>query len=165
MSASEGAIFYIDGSSLGNPGAAGIGVVVTQGAVTIKNISRPIGDTTNNVAEYSALIAALEEARSMRLRRLQVRTDSQLLHRQITGVYRVKNEALRDLFLRVVRLMKEFEDVHIEHIPREENRGADKLARFASQQQQSKTEGVAARSAKHYGGREESPSSQGQRSG
>jgi ribonuclease HI len=151
MSASEGAIFYIDGSSLGNPGAAGIGVVVTQGAVTIKNISRPIGDTTNNVAEYSALIAALE--------------DSQLLHRQITGVYRVKNEALRNLFLRVVRLMKEFEDVRIEHIPREENRGADKLARFASQQQQSKTEGVAARSAKHYGGREESPSSQGQRSG
>ena len=131
MSAPREVTFYIDGSSIGNPGDAGIGVVIAQGDHTLKNISAYIGAQTNNVAEYTALIYALEEALVMKARRIRVFTDSELLQRQMTGRYKVKNEAIKVLFGRATRLAAAFEAVAIERIPREKNKGADKLARLA----------------------------------
>jgi len=131
MSAPREVAFYIDGSSLGNPGDAGIGVVIAQGDHTLKNISAYIGVETNNIAEYTALLYALEEALVMKTRRVRVFTDSELLHRQITGHYKVKSETIKVLFDRAMRLAAAFEAFAIERIPRERNKGADKLARLA----------------------------------
>ena len=132
MSASHEIAFYIDGSSLGNPGDAGVGVVIAQGDHTLKNISAYIGCQTNNVAEYTALIYALEEALVMKARQIRVFTDSELLHRQMTGRYKIKNEALKVLFGQAARLKDGFKTCVFEHIPREKNKGADKLARLAA---------------------------------
>ncbi len=94
----------------------------------IREISDYLGQATNNVAEYTALIRALEAARELGARSLRIRTDSELLVRQIEGRYRVKNEGLIPLFERVRRLMREFESVEVAHVRREQNRQADALA-------------------------------------
>lgn len=154
---------YIDGSSMGNPGDAGIGVIFADGETTVKNISRFIGCQTNNVAEYSALIAGLQEALDMHLKRIRIFSDSQLLCRQINGAYKVKNENIKILFEQARSLLKGFESVRVEEIPREKNKGADKLARLAVKKQRSKIGRIAAPKASKPG--EESPSSSGQRSG
>ncbi len=131
MSAPREVTFYIDGSSIGNPGEAGIGVVIAQGDHTLKNISAYIGSQTSNVAEYTALIYALEEALVMKAHRVRVFTDSELLHRQMTGRYKIKNDVLKVLFGRATGLAAALEAFVIEHIPRDRNKGADKLARLA----------------------------------
>jgi ribonuclease HI len=128
---SEGLEIYIDGASKGNPGPSGVGVVVCRNGETIKNISTFIGRATNNVAEYSALIYALEEARKLRAEILTIKTDSQLLHRQMRRLYKVKHPSIIALFSQAQQLVSVFRHVSIEHIPREENRGADKLATLA----------------------------------
>jgi len=135
---------YIDGSSMGNPGDAGIGVIFTDGQAPVKNISRYIGHQTNNFAEYSALIAALQEALVMKIKHIQVFSDSQLLCRQINGEYKVKNDHIRNLFEQAKTLLRGFETYRIQEIPRENNKGADKLARLAVKEQRSKTGRVAA---------------------
>lgn len=122
---------YIDGSSIGNPGEAAIGVIFQDGEHTLKNISRTIGTQTNNVAEYTAFVTALREALTMKIGTITVYSDSELLCKQMNGAYRVKNEALRHLFQEAQDLMRNFESVRIQQIPREKNRGADKLARLA----------------------------------
>jgi len=132
MTTTHEVTFHIDGSSLGNPGDAGVGVVISQGDHTLKNISAYIGRQTNNVAEYTALIYALEEAQAMEARQIRVFTDSELLHRQMTGRYKVKNEAIKVLFGQAARLKDAFETCTLEHIPREQNKGADKLARLGA---------------------------------
>jgi len=134
---------YIDGSSMGNPGDAGVGVIFSQAEVPVKNISRYIGRQTNNVAEYTALITALQEALTMKIRRVNIFSDSQLLCRKITGEYKVKNETIRDLFRQAQTLLCSFEDYSIEQIPREKNKGADKLARQAAKKR-SKIDRIAA---------------------
>jgi ribonuclease HI len=153
---------YIDGASRGNPGRAGIGIVFAHGDAPVKNISKSIGTQTNNVAEYTALIHALEEALSMKVRHVRVFSDSELLCRQLSGVYKVKNESLRSLFMQAVQLRMKFDECSISHIPREQNKGADKLARQATKDSKSKTDKIAARDVSSG---EESPSSTGQRSG
>ncbi len=122
---------YIDGSSIGNPGEAAIGIIFQEGDQTLKNISRCIGKETNNVAEYTALVFALQEALLMKLKKIRVFSDSELLCRQIKGEYRVKNERIKTLFSQAVNLIQGFESFCIQQIPREKNRGADKLARLA----------------------------------
>ena len=119
---------YIDGASQGNPGHSGIGVVICKEGRAIKNISSYIGTATNNVAEYTALIYALEEALLLKAKSLKINTDSQLLARQLNKVYKVRHAGIINLYNRVTRLLTGFEKVLINHIPREENRGADKLA-------------------------------------
>jgi ribonuclease HI len=89
---------YIDGSSMGNPGDAGVGVIFAKAEVPVKNISRYIGRQTNNVAEYTALITALQEALEMNVREATIFSDSQLLCRQINGEYKVKNKNIKHLF-------------------------------------------------------------------
>lgn len=119
---------YIDGASQGNPGPSGIGVVICEDGKTIKNISSYIGNTTNNVAEYTALIYALEEALILKAQNLRINTDSELLHRQLKKIYKIKNPNILGLYNQVTHLMPAFKDIAISHITRENNRGADRLA-------------------------------------
>ncbi len=119
---------HIDGASKGNPGPAGVGAIICQGGCVLKNISEHIGNTTNNVAEYTALIYALQEALILKGESLDIRTDSELLYRQIRKEYKVKNSNIAGLYRQAVHLMSAFKEVVIHHIPREENKGADKLA-------------------------------------
>lgn len=123
---------YIDGAAKGNPGPAGIGVILCHDGNVIKNISRHIGNTTNNVAEYTALIYALQEALMLKVSKIKVWTDSELLYKQLQGQYKVKHQNLKPLFEQLQHLLKGFASFEIQHIPREQNRGADKLASQAA---------------------------------
>ncbi|MFH0827028.1 MAG: ribonuclease HI family protein [Candidatus Omnitrophota bacterium] len=122
---------YIDGASKGNPGPSGIGVVISREGETIENISRFIGTATNNVAEYTALIHALEKAQSLKAQALKINTDSQLLYKQVCKVYKIKSPNIRELYHQAQALMSGFKQVAIREIPREKNKGADKLATHA----------------------------------
>ncbi len=121
-----------DGASYGNPGPAAIGAVIRneQGKV-IANISQPIGQTTNNQAEYRAIIAALEEAVRLEANQVDLRTDSELIVRQISGQYRVKKASLKPLYLRVKQLQSQFQGCTIAHVAGEENEEAHNLANRA----------------------------------
>ncbi|QIA27849.1 reverse transcriptase-like protein [Thermaerobacter sp. PB12/4term] len=120
---------HTDGAARGNPGPAGIGVVLVgpDGAVA-ERIARFIGEATNNVAEYTALVTGLQRALERGARRLDVYSDSELMVRQLNGQYRVKNEGLKPLFEQAARLAAQFELVRFIHVPRERNREADRLA-------------------------------------
>lgn len=123
---------YIDGAARGNPGPAGAGIVVTDSSGNaIKNISRYVGNTTNNVAEYTALIFGMEEVHNLGAKELTINTDSELLAKQLGGEYKVKNSALRDLYTKIMQMLKSFDEVRINQIKRQENKGADKLANKA----------------------------------
>jgi probable phosphoglycerate mutase len=129
-------VVHADGGARGNPGPAGFGVVVaTPDGEVLAELAQPIGWATNNAAEYRAVIAGLERARSLGARRVQVRLDSQLVVRQLTGAWQVKTAALQSLFAEARRLVDEFEQVRFEQVPREENRRADALANQAMNQQ------------------------------
>jgi ribonuclease HI/IMP dehydrogenase/GMP reductase len=131
-------IAHIDGASLGNPGRAGAGVTFEDDAGTeIEAFGLPIGEATNNVAEYRALILALEKARRLGARQLTVFSDSELLVKQLNGQYRVKTPHLRSYFDRAQRLRSDFENFQVAHVPREQNRRADALARQAARRQSS----------------------------
>jgi len=131
-------ICYIDGASLGNPGPAGAGVyIVDESGREILRCSRRLGVGTNNVAEYSALIEALKQAHRLGAKSLEIRSDSQLLVRQMTGEYRVKNPGLARLFLEAQRLLEKFDEVRFVHIPRNLNKVADRLAKTAAASQKS----------------------------
>jgi ribonuclease HI len=119
---------YIDGASKGNPGPSGIGVIICAGGQTIKNISSYIGQATNNVAEYTALIYGLQEAYKLRAENIKINTDSQLLHRQLNKTYKVKNQNILNLYNQAVHLLEGFKHVTIHNISRQDNRGADRLA-------------------------------------
>src|SRR4030042_76297 len=126
---------YIDGASKGNPGPSGIGVVICRDSQTIKNISSYIGNATNNVAEYTALIYALQEALLLKAQTLTINTDSELLCRQVNKIYKIKNPNILGLYNQAMNLMPAFKQVTVNSIPREKNRGADKLATKAIKQQ------------------------------
>lgn len=126
---------YIDGASKGNPGHSGIGVVITCGGEVIKNISNYIGKATNNIAEYTSLIQALEQALILKAESVNIKTDSQLLCRQINRQYKVKNENIIGLYTQAIHLISAFKKVTVNHIPRENNAGADKLANLAIKKQ------------------------------
>ncbi|MGH9464635.1 MAG: ribonuclease HI family protein [Thermoanaerobaculia bacterium] len=121
---------WIDGASRGNPGEAGFGVVFEVDGHR-QEIAGFLGRTTNNVAEYAALVAALQHAARSGCRELEVRSDSELLVRQTTGTYRVKAAHLVPIVLKVNELRRLLRRFSIEHVPREENREADALANRA----------------------------------
>lgn len=125
-------LIYVDGASRGNPGRAGAGAVIKgpDGSV-LKRLKKYLDITTNNMAEYRALIIAFEAARSLGIRRIRVFADSELMVKQINGQYRVKSADLRPLYEKAVRLLKGFEEAEIEHVYREENSDADALANEA----------------------------------
>ncbi len=123
---------YSDGGARGNPGPAAIGVVIYDDAKKIlKRISQSIGPTTNNQAEYKALIVGLQEAAKFGASELVCFLDSELVVRQATGQYKVKEPGLKDLVMQVLRLIKQFEKVEFVHVPREKNKLADKLVNQA----------------------------------
>ena len=125
-------VVYTDGASRGNPGPASIGaVVLAPGGAVRHEVSQRIGHTTNNVAEYRALIAGLEAALALGARRVEARLDSELLVRQAIGRYRVKNPGLVPLHNRVLALRSQFDEVVFRHVPREQNKRADALANEA----------------------------------
>lgn len=130
-----------DGGSRGNPGPAGIGVVLRAADGTpLVTIGRFIGRATNNVAEYRALIAGLEKAIELGARRLIVRGDSELIIRQMVGEYRVKHPDLQPLHAQADRLASRFEQVSFEHNLRHKNTLADKLANLAMDRKAEVTE-------------------------
>ena len=119
---------FVDGACSGNPGPAGIGVVIKRGGKTVVEISRPIGEATNNIAEYSALVCALQEALVLKAARVNISTDSELMFHQLTGSYKVKDQKLKFLHDQVQQLKRGFANVELVHVPREKNKEADKLA-------------------------------------
>ena len=123
---------YVDGASRGNPGPASYAAIVQspEGKELVR-IGKPIGIATNNAAEYHGLIAALDYAAHHGIRRMRVRSDSELLVNQMNGLYRVRSLDLKPLRERAAKLANQFEYIAIEHVPREMNREADALANEA----------------------------------
>jgi ribonuclease HI len=125
-------IIYTDGAARGNPGPAAIGIIIKDEAgLTIGKISRRLGVTTNNQAEYQAIIVGLEKAIGLGAKIVAVKSDSELVVKQINGHYKIKNTILRPLYQRVVQLTGLLESFAIAYIPREQNRAADALANKA----------------------------------
>jgi len=125
---------FCDGASRGNPGPAAIGVFACFDANDKKpffQISKKIEVTTNNVAEWKALLVGLEEALKQSQRHVQVFMDSQLVVHQVNGIYKVKNPKLIPLYKKFLSLKSQFESFAISHIPREQNKQADLLANQA----------------------------------
>jgi ribonuclease HI len=128
-------VIYVDGASRGNPGAAGIGISLQDPAgAELATVSRPLGRTTNNRAEYTALVEALKLAKEQQFEGVEIRADSQLMVRQMTGQYQIRDQFLKGLWEEAQRLSKQFSSFVIAHIPRDENDRADELANQALDQ-------------------------------
>ncbi len=125
-------IIYTDGGSRGNPGPSAIGVVVGD-----KGYGEQISRTTNNIAEYSAVVFALKKAKQLlgktkaKLTEVDLRVDSELLVKQLNGLYKIENEGLQPLFIKIWNLKQDFKKVVFTHVPREKNREADRLVNKA----------------------------------
>ena len=132
MPPEEPFIIYSDGASRGNPGPAAIGAVIFDGqGREVYRISRRLGVATNNEAEYRAAIAALEAALALGARRVELRMDSELVVRQLTARYKVRNPRLIRYHRRILSLRPRFQEVVVRHVPRGENLLADSLANQA----------------------------------
>jgi ribonuclease HI len=128
-------LIFCDGGSRGNPGPSAIGAVVldpsTDPPQRLASVSERIGITTNNVAEYRALIAGLVAAIPFRARRVRVRADSKLVVEQVKGTWKVKQPHLRPLLDEARALLRAYEEVDVQHIPRAQNADADALVNAA----------------------------------
>jgi ribonuclease HI len=125
-------VLYVDGACSGNPGPCGSAAIIKDAAGdTLLEKARAFGPGTNNEAEYQALILGLETAANLVPCHITVRSDSELLVRQVAGQYRIKAPNLKPLLRRVQRLLEPFESVEIQHVPRTQNKEADALARKA----------------------------------
>ena len=125
-------IIHTDGAARGNPGPAAIGVTIKDEKGTLlARISERIGSTTNNQAEYRAVIAGLEKAVKLGAKHVKLYSDSELVVRQILGRYKVKNAALRPRYLEVIKLIGELESFKAASLPRGKNSEADRLANEA----------------------------------
>ncbi len=130
-----------DGGSRGNPGPAGIGVVIrAEDGTELLTLGRPIGRATNNVAEYTALITALKKALELGATRIVVRGDSEFVIKQMRGEYRVKHPAMRPLYDEAQHLYHQFREAKLEHNLRHKNVLADRLANLAMDRKAEVTE-------------------------
>jgi ribonuclease HI len=122
-------LLMVDGAARGNPGPAGCGAFLRdpEGA-TRKKLCRYLGTTTNNVAEYEGLLMGLQSALDMGAKRVHIESDSELMVKQLNGLYRVRDEKLKALHRRALGLLEQFDSYRITHVRREQNRIADKLA-------------------------------------
>jgi len=134
----EKIIIYVDGGSRGNPGPAGVGVVFSnEKEQLVKKYSKEIGERTNNEAEYEAVIFALQKSKQLfgkeKVKKMdfEIRGDSELIVRQLRGEYKVQEEKLFPLFIKIHNLKMDFGKIVFREIPREQNREADKLANEA----------------------------------
>ncbi len=122
-------ILWTDGAARGNPGPAGAGARLEDGqGQVLGERSAYLGETTNNVAEYRALLVGLEMALEEKVSRIEVRADSELMIRQLKGVYKVRNANLKPLFLEARKLLGQFAMTRLVHVRRENNQEADRLA-------------------------------------
>lgn len=125
-------LVYTDGGARGNPGPAGVGVVAYSGGKKLFALSKFVGHATNNIAEYSALDLALDELSKNHIsRNIKVHLDSELLVKQISGEYKVRNDALKKMHDRVTAKIKNFKNIDLVHIKRDKNTLADKLVNYA----------------------------------
>ncbi len=122
---------FTDGASRNNPGEAGAGIVMLQNGTTVATIARYLGRTTNNIAEYTAAIIALEHAIKLGATRVKLFADSELLVKQLNGQYKVKNEGLKPLHRKVKELIAKIGSAEVQYIPRTQNKEADALANKA----------------------------------
>jgi ribonuclease HI len=123
---------YTDGGARGNPGPAGIGAVIyDEDKNIIAEISEYIGETTNNQAEYKAVIAAINKAKELGVQELEFVLDSELVVKQLNREYKVKNGDLAPLFVQIYNAVLGFKKVTFKHVPREQNKEADKLVNQA----------------------------------
>jgi len=141
----EKIIIYTDGGSRGNPGPAGMGVVVAnEKGKMVKEYSGFLGVKTNNEAEYEAVIFGLKKIKALlgkekiKNTEIEFRLDSELVARQLEGFYKIENEKLAPLFLKIWNLKMDFGKIYFKHIPREQNREADRLANEAMDNENSK---------------------------
>ena len=139
----ETLVIYTDGGSRGNPGPAAIGVVVADDrGHALKSYAKPIGRKTNNEAEYEAVLFALQKARALfgkervRTMPVEVRMDSELVARQLNGEYKIEEEHLWPLFMKIWNTRLDFGRLTFRHVPREQNREADRLANQALDSEQ-----------------------------
>ena len=122
-------LLAVDGAARGNPGHAGCGAVIyDDSGALVKELSRYLGHTTNNVAEYEALLMGLEALAQLGGKNIRVQSDSELMVRQLNGQYRVKNEKLQALHDKARALLRQFDSYRILHVRREANKLADRLA-------------------------------------
>ena len=125
-------VIHIDGASRGNPGPSGIGIVVKDiSGKVVKNIKKYIGIVTNNTAEYSAFLTALCEAEKFGANKIKIFLDSELVYKQYLGEYRTNDKNLKEYLKKIREKEKKFLSVEVTHIPRENNKEADKLANIA----------------------------------
>jgi ribonuclease HI len=125
-------IIFSDGGARGNPGPAGIGAVLyDQEKNKIAEVSKYLGETTNNQAEYKALIEGLKKAKEFNVQEVECFLDSELVVKQLKREYKVKNQELAPLFLEVYNLSQNFKNIKFIHVPREKNKEADRLANLA----------------------------------
>ncbi len=131
MSHSDHFTLNSDGGARGNPGPAGIGVILKNGGVVVARLKEYLGETTNNQAEYQALLLGLTKARALGARRVDCLLDSELVVNQLTGKYKMKNKDLGVWFMKIWNLKNEFDAVTFRHVPREQNQEADALVNEA----------------------------------
>ncbi len=122
---------FSDGASRNNPGEAGAGVYILQDGKPVGQISRYLGKTTNNIAEYTAAIIGFEQVLKLGATKVRFFADSELLVKQLNGQYKVKNEGLKPLHARIKELIAKIGAVEVQYIPRERNKEADALANKA----------------------------------
>lgn len=126
-------LIHTDGAARGNPGPAGAGAIlrdVSDGSV-VAEIAEGLGHATNNVAEWTAVRLALEEAQRLGATHVDLRMDSELVARQITGIYRVKHPDLKPLHVAVMEMLRRFDGYTVGHVPRQLNKDADRLSNVA----------------------------------
>jgi ribonuclease HI len=126
-------VIHTDGAARGNPGPAGAGAVLRDAADgrVVAEIAHPLGRATNNVAEWTAVLLALQEALRLGATHVDLRMDSQLVARQIAGIYRVKHPDLQPLHRQVMQLLARIGGYSVGHVPRELNKEADRLSNVA----------------------------------
>lgn len=122
---------FIDGAARGNPGESGIGVFIRGAEIEDREITKYLGTKTNNQAEYTALITALNSALDLKDNTIKIFTDSLLVANQVNGVWKVKHPEIIPLNKEAKKLFTNYKDISIGHIPREQNRDADRLANQA----------------------------------
>jgi ribonuclease HI len=123
---------WVDGASRGNPGPSAAGVVLkSPDNQSLKTLSIALGTTTNNIAEYCAILLGMQEAALVGAQKIQIYTDSELVARQWSGQYKVKDANLKIFFRLAKHLATHFAEINVQHVPREENKEADEQANLA----------------------------------